>query len=154
MNTQRTEEFAKVCKELSTYFFDVAPNPRLTKRQGQGYEYEEKYISSYDELKKQAINGDVELPPHNLQELKQAYSDFQNESNENVAISDSGFVKKLVIHFLDGCLPYEKLMPFEEQFFRERMFDEAELLYTFKAISRELNQKYGTLSLMNDQLPF
>ena len=66
MNTLRIEEFAKVCKELSTYFFDVAPDLRTMTRNGDGYEYEEEYISSYDNLKKQGIDGQVSRPPHTL----------------------------------------------------------------------------------------
>lgn len=155
MNTLRTEEFAKVCKELSTYFFDVAPDPRtVTRNNGDDYEYEEEYIGIYDDLKKLDFDGQVSLPPHKIQVLRQTYSDFNKEVNENIKASDDGFVNKLVRHLFDNCLPYEKFLPYEEQFFRERMFDEAELLYTFKAISREMNQRFGSLSLMKDPLPF
>ena len=152
MKTDQTEKFAILCKELSTYFFDVAPEPRkFTKNDGG---YEEEYISSLDDLKKQGFDGQVSLPPHKLQVLKQLYSNFNEEINGNVKLSDGGFVNKVVRHLFEGCLPYEKVLPLEEQFFKERMFDEAELLYTFKAISREINQRFGSLSLMKDPLPF
>ena len=154
MNTLRTEEFAKVCKELSTYFFDVAPDIRTVTRNGEGYDYEEEYISSYDNLKKLGFDGQVVQPPHKIQVLRQSYSEFNTEVNENVKVSDDGFVNKLIRHLFEDCLPYEKKLPFEEQFFRERMFDEAELLYTFKTISREMNQRFGSISLMGDPLPF
>jgi len=154
MNTLRIEEFAKVCKELSTYFFDVAPDLRTMTRNGDGYEYEEEYISSYDNLKKQGIDGQVSRPPHTLQVLKQTYLEFKKEISDIVKVSDGGFVNKLVLHLLERCLPYEKILPVEEQFFRERMFEEAELLYTFKSISREINQRFGAITLMGDPLPF
>ena len=154
MNTLRTEEFAKVCMELSIYFFDVAPDPRTAKRKRDGNEYDEEYIASYDNLKKQGFDGSVSQPPCKINTLRKSYSDFNNEIEINISNSDDGFVNKLVHHLFAGCLPYEKYLPYEEQFFRERMFDEAELLYTFKAISREINQRFGSLSLMKDPLPF
>lgn len=155
MNTLRTEEFAKVCKELSTYFFDVAPDPRIIKRNnGEDYEYEEEFIASYDNLKKLGFDGKVTQPPYKINVFRKSYSDFINEIEANISISDDGFVNKLVHHLFADCLPYEKYLPCEEQFFRERMFDEAELLYTFKAISREINKRFGSMSLLKDPLPF
>jgi len=152
MNTLRTEEFAKVCKELSTYFFDVAPEPRkFTHREN---DYEEEYISPYDNLKNSPNSGNVPQPPIGIELLRRVYLGFNEEIEENVEKSDFGFVTKLVIHLLDNCLPYEKKLPVEEQFFRERMFEEAELLYTFKSISREINQRFGAITLMGDPLPF
>lgn len=154
MKTQNTVEFAKICKHLSTYFFNVAPDPRVFKRNDDGYEYEEKYIASFDNLKKIDFDDKESAPLYEVYELKQAYSNFNKEVNENIIDSDEGFVNKLVRHFFNNCLPYEKLLPCEEQFFRESMFDEAELLYTLKAISREMNQRFGSISLMNDPIPF
>ncbi|MBN1462680.1 MAG: hypothetical protein JXQ69_06265 [Paludibacteraceae bacterium] len=151
MNTVQTEEFAKVCKELSTYFFSLAPEPH-TYQSSEGYE--ESYIGSFDKLKKPENSSKFPKPPYNLEYFRQYYLEFNNETKENIKISDIGFVNKLIKHFLDNCLPYEKLLPVEEQFFRERLFDEAELLYNFKLISREINQKYGSISLIGDPLPF
>jgi len=150
MNTEQLEKFAKVCKELSSYFFSLAPEAHTLKTSNG---IEEIYINSFEELINPNNDGSFPTPPYDLQYLLKSYLAFNLEAEENKAVSETGFVNKLVKHFLDYCLPYEKLLPFEEQFFRERLFDKAELLYNFKTISREINQKYSSISLMGD-LPF
>ena len=151
MKTEQTERFANVCKELSVYFFALAPKPRTYKTSD---DREEIYISSLDDLILNENDKEKNIPPCDLNDLRDSFSLFKKESEDNYSASDSGFVNKLIAHFLNDCLPFEKLLPSEEHFFKYKLFDEAELLYNFKAISREINQKYGYIHLMGDPLPF